>query len=109
VPLTGFVHFLFSSGFATTIEQDEAILAGARRSSDAEGVAGGASTSGSGAASEPSDSPSLGSLSLEAAPEEGKDALVSDPCYLAAVKYRLERKRAIKACRLVLSVYGRAE
>lgn len=33
----------------------------------------------------------------------------SDPCYQAAVKYRLERKRLVKACRELLSIYTAAE
>mmetsp|Transcript_24477 Transcript_24477/g.66812 ORF Transcript_24477/g.66812 Transcript_24477/m.66812 type:complete len:450 (-) Transcript_24477:151-1500(-) len=73
-------------GFQTTIEEDEQILAAP-------------STSGSSnPAGRSPDSP-LSTLTVEAA----------EPWYLAAVKYRLERKRLIRACRLVLSVYTRAD
>ncbi len=84
------------AGFATSIEEDERILASA-------GGVGNASSGPGG----PIDGPVPSSAQ---AGGQGPDAApASDPCHVAAVKYRLERKRLIAACKLVLSVYARDE
>jgi hypothetical protein len=49
--------------------------------------------------------PSPLSILMDTVPNEGNVCSISDPCYVAAVKYRLERKQIIKACISVLRGY----